>query len=328
MAKDKQTEEKKASKEEKKKVTKKAAKKTAKKKVAKKAVKKVAKKTAAKKAVAKKSVAKKTSARKKPTEKKPIKLKEDSKDLDSFAVHVAESADTNNAEVAKQPEVNEKETVKTTATPVPATGTPVSKPETPPDANAEPVASEPYLKRPPAPAKTSTDKGESGLFRLIFVVLLFAGVAYYIDEIYDENQAGTNKTPVAAKEVSSPVQAGSPSSATDEVITELKPVEETVTQPELSDLAEKAEPVPAPVAAEETKIAETSEATEAVSPAVSPAVKPEQETQQPVATAATSAPAAFPPPPVPGFLTNAAQPRPLPEDQMQLIMQTFGPVTD
>jgi len=338
MAKDKEKEEKKATKEEKKKVTKKASKKTAKKKVTKKAAKKVAQKTVAKKTVTKKAATKKTAIRKKPAEKKPIKLKEDSKDLDSFAVHAAESAD-NNIEVAKQPEAVSKETANKAEKPAPAPEQPVSKPVTPAPAKTEPVTSEPYLKRPPASAKNSADKGEGGLFRLIFVVLLFAGVAYYIDEIYDENQSSAKKAPVAAKQVSEPDKALTPASPAAEVITELKPVEETVAQPEVpaqieqveqQAALEKTEPVPPPVT-----VPVVSEA-EAASSVVGSAVEPKQETLQAPVLVPVPAPASalqpastgFPPPPVPEFLTKPAQPQQLPEDQMQLIMQTFGPAAD
>lgn len=309
MAKDKETEEKKASKEEKKKVTKKASQKTAKKKVTKKAAKKVAKK----------KVAKKTSARKKPAEKKPIKLKEDGKDLDSFAVHAAESADSTDAEVAKQPEATKKpepakqETAKTAEKPAPVAASQATKSEAPPSAKEVPVTTEPYLKRPPASGTTSSSKGEGGLFRLIFVVLLFAGVAYYIDDLYDENQAGTNNTPVAVQKVTEPVKPESPVSPVPEIITELKPVKEK--QPQEQPAVEQAEPVVAPV----------------IETVAQAPVKVEAE-KLPVKSEAVTAEAqpkiVFPPPPRPEFLTNAVEPKKVPEDQMQLIMQTFGSTAD
>jgi len=315
MAKDKETEETKAKKEEKKKVAKKAAKKTAKKKVTKKAAKKVAKK----------KVTKKTTARKKTAQKKPIKLKEDSKDLDSFAVHAAEAVENNGSEVAKQPEETRPETTKTKEKPATSPEPPVSKPAPQPSTKPAPVTSEPYLKRPPAPGKAAADKGEGGLFRLVFVVLLFAGVAYYIDDLYDENQANANKAAVAAKTVSEPVKPETQVSPVSEVITELKPVQETVQevaepakqeQPVQPVVVETTEAAPAPVAVEVAQMPEKAESDNL--PVESEAPKAAEEPTKVV----------FPPPPRPEFLTNAAEPQKVPEDQMQLIMQTFGPVAD
>ena len=323
MAKDKETEEKKETKEKKNKVSKKVVKKSAKKKVTKKAAKKVAKKTTTKKTVAKKAV-----ARKKPAEKKPIKLKEDSKDLDSFAVHAAESADNTEAEVVKQPktvkkETVKKETVKTIEKPTPAPQTSVTTTETTPS-KAKPATTEPYLKRPAASGKTSADKGEGGMFRVIFVVLLLAGVAYYIDGLYDQKQAN-KKVPVAAQPVSEPVITQTPDTPATDVITELQPIAESAPQEVVATAneqqstkqaaIEKTEPVAAPVAGE--VLQEPAKTASANPPVVTEALTDESQLT-----------IDFPPPPMPEFLTNAAEPQPVPEDQMQLMMQTFGPTAD
>jgi hypothetical protein len=330
MAKDNETEDKKVAKEEKV-VTKEAAKKTAKKKVTKKAAKKVAKKKVAKKAAAR---------------KKPIKLKEDSKDLDSFAVHAAESADKPDAVVSNQPEAEKPQETKPQAEkpesakpeaakaeetnvpekPAPETSVPpVAKSEPPPTTKEVPIKTEPYLKRPPASGTASADKGESGLFRLIFVVLLFSGVAYYIDDLYDENQAAARKTPVAVKQVSEPKKSAVPASPAPEVITELKPVKQT--PPTVIDKpVVKQQPVE-PVAVKKAEpVAETVAEEVAQAPVITEAEK--LQAKNVVPKAEVQADIVFPPPPRPDFLSNVTVPQQVPEDQMQLIIQTFGPDAD
>ncbi len=293
------------------------------------AKKKVAKKTAKK--VAKKKVAKKTAVRKKPASKKPIKLKEDSKDLDCFAVHAAERIDNETTEIETAPIAATEDTQSTEATEAPKPPVvktekaqaepaiaeqPRSKPEAPITKDVA-LNTEPYLKRP-ASAKPAKQQSEGGLFRLIFVVLLFAGVSYYIDSIYDENQKNTAKRAVVEKQIASP-EPLLESASSQEVITEFKPVAEKALMEKMPEKAEQAQKQDQP-------LEKTEPVPVKVEVASSKESKTETTTGAKIAEKATvQAEPYFPPPPRPEFLIKSSQHQPVPEDQMELIRQTFGP---
>ena len=301
-------------------------KKTAKKKVAKK--KAVTKKAVTKK-IAKKKVVKKVIAKKKiPAEKKPIKLKEESKDLDSFAAHAADQIEEKKTE--SEP-VSVKETAKPASAATMAPGT-----KTSPSAPVQSQAQTPASQSAPtnfAPSQASPSQGakaepyrkpetpvkeESSLFRLIFIVLLFAGVSYYIDELYDSNKE-SQKTQAPVAQVSPP-----------------EPVEPVVT---IQTLEEKPAEATPPVVEENTQAAQADIAVPVANPESVPVTKTQSEPESQAATvgktAASEKTAAaeqvavapvenLPPPPMPKYL-QPQDSKPLPEQQMQLILQTFAP---
>ena len=291
------------------------------------AKKKVAKKKAVTKKVAKKKVVKKVVAKKKkPAGKKPTKLKEESKDLDSFAAHAADQVEEKKTE--SEP-VSAKETVK----PAPAVTT-ASSTKTSPSAPVQTQA--PASQSAPthfAPSQASPSQGakaepyrkpekpvkeESSLFRLIFVVLLFAGVSYYIDELYDSNKE--------SQKTQAPVAQVSPSEPLEPVVTIQTPEEKpTETSP--------------PVVEENTQVAPSDIAAQVANPESVPVIKTESEPESQAATVEKTAASEktavpeqvaavpvenLPPPPMPKYL-QPQDSKPLPEQQMQLILQTFAP---
>ena len=236
-------------------------KKTAKKKVAKK---KVVTKKVAKKKVVKKVVAKK----KKPAEKKPIKLKEESKDLDSFAAHAADQVEEKKTE--SEP-VSAKETAKPAPAATTASGTKTS-PSAPVQAQTPAPQSAP-TDFAPSPSQASPSQGakaepyrkpetpvkeESSLFRLIFIVLLFAGVSYYIDELYDSNKE-SQKTQAPVAQVSPP-----------------EPIEPVVTIQTPQEKPAEASP---PVVEENTQVAQADIAAPVANPESVPVTKTHTETE-------------------------------------------------
>ena len=288
------------------------------------AKKKVAKKKAVTKKVAKKKVVKKVVAKKKkPAEKKPIKLKEESKDLDSFAAHAADQIEEKKTESVP---VSAKETAK----PAPAATT-ASSTKTSPSAPVQ--AQAPVSKSAPthfAPSQASPSQGakaepyrkpetpvkeESSLFRLIFIVLLFAGVSYYIDELYDSNKE-SQKTQAPVAQVSPPEPVVTIQTPQEKPAEATPSVVEENTQVAQADIAAPvANPESVPVAKTQSEPESQAASLEKIAASEKIAVA-EQVAVAPVDN--------LPPPPMPKYL-QPQDSRPLPEQQMQLILQTFAP---
>ena len=165
--------------------------------------------------------------------------------------------------------------------------------------------------------------------------MLFAGVSYYIDELYDANE-GTKHSETPVAQVSEPTTKPEAGAEAIEPQSQAEPVSsEDLVAAAQNEQAVQAD-IPAQQVATEPASAESAPAQEPVStsgqfmPEVAPAVPnapvyPVDPVEPTGNVEVASAPtASLPPPPVPEYLKQESQ-RPLPEQQMQLILQTFAP---
>ena len=285
---------------------------TAKKKASKK---KVAKKTA------KKKVAKKTVSRKKAVSKKGIQLKADSHDLDSFASHAATAQSTDDFNVNSALVLNEAElnALKEAEEDIAFKPKPMPEPEPEPKleeatnseihdtkAHQEPDVSNKTVQKAVTPAPTeildvSTEpsKDLAVIIKLLVAAGLFLSFSWYVQTVFnDKSQQATD--PVVIELVEAP---------------EPRIKIETVTIENNAPLAELQLTPSAEIAKVESEknVTELTKATEEMSH------NTDKSPNEVVAS--------YPPPPAPTFLVipSVKQDRPLPDDQMELIKQTFAP---
>ena len=282
--------------------------------------KKVAKKTAKKK-VAKKTVSRKKAVSKKAVSKKGIQLKADSHDLDSFASHAATAQSTDDFNVNSALVLNEAElnALKEAEEDIAFKPKPMPEPEPEPKleeatnseiqdtkAHQEPDVSNKTVQKAVTPAPTeildvSTEpsKDLAVIIKLLVAAGLFLSFSWYVQTVFnDKSQQATD--PVVIELVEAP---------------EPRIKIETVTIENNAPLAELQLTPSAEIAKVESEknVTELTKATEEMSH------NTDKSPNEVVAS--------YPPPPAPTFLVipSVKQDRPLPDDQMELIKQTFAP---
>lgn len=290
-------------------------------------------KKAAKKKVSKKKVATKAKAvrKKAAVRKKGIHLKPETSSLDSFAEHAAteessaedvleqivqdKDVEINSINISKLNAKSDVDSADETVSPAPMEKT--EKPVAVSDSantSGEATTAEPAEQTEPPESKMSDtsedDDTDRFILKLVVIVVLFLGFAFYVQSVFEQNSQPADNAEVEAVVIDT--KATQPADPVPPAVTD-----KSILQPSLEQVVTPVVVIEPEAIAEKTP--------ELVPETMPEPVKPQEKAVVLEQTVITSDAVRYPPPPAPAYLVMPKQPKPLPEDQMELIKQTFAP---